>query len=162
MQLRGYYRPGDYEAMYRLDLLCFTPTFQFDEETMRQAAEAESAIVVIVERVKSREMAGFVILHLEESGAKKYAYVVTLDVAPNARRSGIATLMLTHAEEQARAAGARRVALHVAVDNTAAIQFYERQKYVKAGIAPGFYREAKIDALIYTKQLEKLTPVKAR
>ena len=154
MQLRGYYRPGDYEAMYRLDLLCFTPTFQFDVETMRQAAEAEAAIVVLAERENQRDLAGFTILHLEESGDRKYAYIVTLDVAPDARRSGIATLMLTHAEEQARAAGARRVALHVALDNATAIHFYERQKYVKAGFARGFYREAGLDALVYSKRLE--------
>jgi ribosomal-protein-alanine N-acetyltransferase len=99
-------------------------------------------------------MAGFIILHLEGAGARRYAYIVTLDVAPPARRIGIATLMLNHAEEQARTAGAHRVALHVAVDNTAAIQFYERQSYTKVGLARGFYREAG-DALVYAKPLER-------
>ncbi len=153
MQLRGYYRPGDCDAMHRLDLLCFSPEFQFDLETMKQVAEPASAIVVIAERGPRLEMAGFVILHIEESGTRKYAYIVTLDVAPEARRAGIATLMLNHAEEQARAAGARRVALHVATGNTPAIQFYEHQKYLKSGFAKGFYREAGLDALVYTKQL---------
>jgi ribosomal protein S18 acetylase RimI-like enzyme len=155
MQIRGFYRPGDYEAMHRLDLLCFAPEFQFDLATMRQVAEAESAIVVIAEHGPRHEMAGFVILHLEGSGVRKYAYIVTLDVAPEARRSGVATLMLTHAEEQARAAGARRVALHVAVENTAAIQFYEHQKYLRAGLARGFYREAGLDALVYAKHFDR-------
>lgn len=155
MQLRGYYRPADYEAMHRLDLLCFAPAFQFDLETMKHAAEAHSAIVVIAERGPRHEMVGFVILHLEETGPRRYAYIITLDVAPEARRNGIATLMLTHAEEQARTAGAHRVALHVAVENTAAIQFYERQKYVKAGFAKGYYREPGLDALVYAKRLEK-------
>lgn len=155
MQLRGYYRAGDYEAMYRLDLLCFSPAFQFDLETMKHAAEEESAIVVVAEQSREHDMGGFIILHLEDSGARKYAYIVTLDVAPEARRSGIATLMLTHAEEQARIAGARRVALHVAVENTAAIQFYERQEYIRAGRANGFYREAGLDAFVYAKQLAK-------
>jgi len=155
VQLRGYYRPGDYVAMHRLDLLCFSPAFQFDIQTMRQVAEAPSAIVVIAERIEGREMAGFIILHLQESGPRKYAYIITLDVAPEARRAGIATLMLNHAEEQARAAGARRVALHVAVENTAAIQCYEHQKHLKAGFARGFYREAGLDALGYSKRLER-------
>jgi ribosomal protein S18 acetylase RimI-like enzyme len=153
MQVRGYYRTGDYDAMHRLDLLCFAPAFQFDIETIRRMAESPSAIVVIAEGGRLHEMAGFVILHLEESGATKYAYIITLDVAPHARRAGVATLMLTHAEEQARAAGAHRVALHVATGNTAAIQFYEHQKYIQAGLAKGFYREAGLDALVYSKQL---------
>jgi ribosomal protein S18 acetylase RimI-like enzyme len=140
--------------MHRLDIECFAPAFQFDIETMRQMAEIHSAVVVIAERGPGREMVGFVILHLEDSGPRKYAYIITLDVAPEARRAGIATLMLNHAEEQARAAGARRVALHVAVDNTAAIQFYEHQRYFKAGFARGFYREAGLDALVYAKRLD--------
>ena len=155
MQLRGYYRAGDYEAMHRLDLLCFTPEFQFDLETMREAAEAESSIVVVAEQGHQKQMVGFIILHLEGSGAKKNAYIVTLDVAPESRRHGIATLMLDHAEEQARAAGARRVALHVSVENSAAIHFYERHKYVQAGTARNFYREAAQDAFVYARQLEK-------
>ena len=155
VQLRGYYRPGDYESMYRLDLRCFGPAFQFDVETMKQVAEEASAIVVVAERAASHEMIGFVILHLLRSDGHKDAYIVTLDVAPDERRTGIATLMLTHAEQQARVAGANRVALHVAVENTPAIQFYERQKYNKAGMAKGFYREAGLDAFIYAKQLEK-------
>ena len=158
MQLRGYYRPGDYEAMYSLDLRCFEPAFQFDRETMKRMAEATSAIVVVAERLATHEMIGFVILHLLRSDARKDAYIVTLDVAPEERRAGIATLVLNHAEQQARVAGANRVALHVAVENKPAIQFYERQKYVKAGVAKGFYREAGLDAFIYSKQLDKAGP----
>lgn len=154
MQLRGYYRPKDYIAMHRLDLLCFAPAFQFDLETMKQAAEAKSAIVVVAEKSPAHEMVGFVILHLEETGARRFAYVITLDVAPIARRGGVATLMLNHAEEQARAAGARRVALHVAVENTAAIHFYQRQGYIQVGLVRDFYREAGLDAFVYAKRFE--------
>jgi ribosomal-protein-alanine N-acetyltransferase len=155
MQLRGYYRAGDFEAMHSLDLKCFSPAFQFDAETMRRAAESESAIVAIAERGPLHEMAGFIILHLQDTGARMYGYIVTLDVAPDARRGGIATLLLAHAEEQARAAGARRVALHVAVDNAGAIEFYKRSGYVRAGVARGYYREIGLDAFVYAKQLEK-------
>ncbi len=161
MQLRGYYRTGDYVAMHQLDLLCFEEVFQFDLETMRQAAEDPAAIVVVAEH-SEHQMVGFVILHLLPSDSRrvrsmrKDAYVVTLDVAPELRRKGIASLMLTHAEQQARVAGANRVALHVAVDNTGAINFYERQKYVRASVVEKFYREAGLDAFIYAKQLEDL------
>ena len=156
LQLRGYYRPGDYEAMHHLDLQCFEPAFQFDMETMRQMAEDPSAIVVVAERAATHEMIGFLIVHLLRSNGLRDAYVVTLDVAPDERRAGVATLMLTHAEQQARSAGAHRVALHVAVENMAAIRFYERQKYAKAGSVKGFYREAGTDASVYAKRLGNL------
>lgn len=160
MRLRGYYRAGDFEAMHRLDLRCFSPQFQFDAESMRQAVESESAIVAVAERGPEdqapRKMFGFVILHLQETGARRYAYIVTLDVDPEVRRTGVATLLLAHAEEQARAAGARRIALHVAADNTGAISFYKRLKYVQVGVARNYYREAGLDALVYAKQLEKV------
>ncbi len=157
MLLRGYYRDGDYQEMYRLDLDCFSKPFQFDLWTMKQAAEASSAIVAIAEedrRDPSRyRMEGFVILHIEEKRDQRYAYLITIDVAPSARRSGIGSVMLTHAEQQARAAGIRRVALHVAIDNEPAIRFYERQQYERVGLAPGYYHDAGLDALIYRKQL---------
>jgi [ribosomal protein S18]-alanine N-acetyltransferase len=139
--------------MYRLDVICFTAPFQFDRETMREAAEAPAAIVVIVDGKFADEMAGFVIVHLQGAGAGKYAYVITIDVAPDSRRGGIGSKVLKHAENEARAAGAMRIGLHVATDNASAIQFYERELYQRTGMAKRFYREAGLDALIYQKAL---------
>jgi len=139
--------------MYRLDLACFSAPFQFDRATMKQAAESAGAIVTVAEDDSHGQMLGFVIVHIQEEQPDRYGYIITIDVAPNVRRSGIGARMLTQAEDQSRAAGASRVGLHVAVDNTSAIHFYERQHYVRVGFAKHFYRDAGLDALVYVKDL---------
>jgi ribosomal protein S18 acetylase RimI-like enzyme len=106
-------------------------------------------------------MVGFVVLHLREPGTRmfsdvsfpeKYADIQFLDVQPNARRSGIATLILTDAEAQARAAGARSIMSEIREKETGKAQFFERLKYVKAGYEVDAYGPSR-DGLIRTKQL---------
>jgi ribosomal protein S18 acetylase RimI-like enzyme len=138
--------------MYQLDLVCFDGPFQFDREMMLEAAEAASAMVVVAED-GSGAMQGFLIAHTEGAGCEAYSYIVTIDVAPSARRSGVGAVMLQEAEAQALRSGLGRVGLHVAVDNAGAIAFYERTGYRRVGVEKGFYHEAKQDALVYVKQL---------
>ena len=46
-------------------------------------------------------------------------------VSPAARRQGVATRLLTRAEEQAKTSGLARLALYVDVDNEPALRCYE-------------------------------------
>jgi ribosomal-protein-alanine N-acetyltransferase len=79
--------------------------------------------------------------------------VVTIDVSPELRRVGLGGILLGEAERQMKAAGVGRMGLHVAVDNEAAIRFYERLGYACLGVAKGFYSEAGVDGLVYLKEL---------
>ena len=146
------YTTADIEAMHGLDAICFTEPFQFDRLLMRQFAEEPGAIVILVDDVPG-ELIAFIILHLEGADTRSQAYVVTIDVSPQRRRRGIGAAMLDRAEAAARSAGARRISLHVAVDNPTAISFYERQHYARTGLAEGFYREAGQDAIVFAKRL---------
>lgn len=151
--MRGY-RVGDVEPMVRLDAVCFREVFRFDRRSMRQFAEARGAIVIVAEdSLKDAAMAGFVIVHLEGAARERYGYVVTLDVAPELRGSGIGGALLGEAERQVHAAGVSRMGLHVAVDNDTAIRFYEGLGYACVGVAKRFYHEAGVDGLIYLKEL---------
>jgi ribosomal-protein-alanine N-acetyltransferase len=152
MRFRGY-TPAHIEAMFQLDALCFTEPFQFDRLTMRQFAEEPGAIVILVEDDDCAQLIGFIILHLEGEPDGASAYVVTIDVSPGHRCKGIGGAMLDRAEAVARSAGAMQITLHVAADNLAAIAFYERQDYERAGIAKLFYREAGQDAILFAKPL---------
>jgi ribosomal-protein-alanine N-acetyltransferase len=152
MRFRSY-APSDIEAMVQLDVLCFTEAFQFDRLTMQQFAEEPAAITVLAEQGRPSVLVAFTILHLEYRLDDFHAYVVTIDVAPGHRRSGIGASMLEKAESIARSAGARQITLHVAADNSAAIAFYEHQHYHRTGLAKRFYREAQQDALIFAKPL---------
>lgn len=144
--LRGY-RAGDLEAMFRLDEVCFAEPFRFSRETMRRFVEARRARVVVAE--SDGELVGFCVVHVE---SVKVGYVVTLDVAPEWRRKGVAGVLMGAVEDQVRAAGSGAMVLHVFTGNDAAIRFYERTGYGLVGEDEDFYGDG-VGALVYRKGL---------
>ena len=142
---RGF-RAGDLEAMYALDVVCFEKPFRFSRVAMRRFAEARRARVVIAER--DGVLVGFCIVHVEA----EVGYVVTLDVAPEFRRHGLASRLMERMEDEAREAECVAMALHVFTGNGAAIRFYERMGYGFWQKAKGFYGVG-VDALVYRKGL---------
>jgi ribosomal-protein-alanine N-acetyltransferase len=149
IEYRGY-RVADLAAMYALDVVCFQPPFRFTRAAMRTFAEDRRARVVIAEA--DGELAGFCIVHLERGGV---GYVVTLDVAPEWRRKGMASVLMERAEAEAVQAGCSLMALHVFVGNEAAIRFYERMGYEFLRNAKSFYGPGK-DAAVYRKPLVRI------
>ncbi len=146
MEFRGY-RAGDFEALYALDVACFEGVFQFSRATMQWAVSRQKALVVVADEAG---VAGFVVVHVERGGV---GYVVTLDVAEAWRHKGVAAQLMRRVEAQARNAGCTEMVLHVSLNNTGAISFYERIGYLKAGVAKKFYG-AGGDGWIYRKSLE--------
>jgi ribosomal-protein-alanine N-acetyltransferase len=148
------YRTSDLEGIFRLDEVCFTQEFRFDRESIREFAEKRNAVVQVAE-VCGR-IAGFVIAHVERIASELRAYVVTLDVAPEHRRQGLAMRLLREAESRAKAAGARWIQLHVFTGNEEAIRFYERMGYERIRTRRGFYGATGLDAFVYGKELPSL------
>ena len=80
------------------------------------------------------------------------AEILTLCVAPAARRAGMARAMLDmffgHIGAQTR------VVLEVAVDNAAAIALYESVGFLPVGLRPDYYagQDRKVDALVYARR----------
>jgi ribosomal-protein-alanine N-acetyltransferase len=128
--------------MVALDDLCFEAPFRFSRAAMRSFAEAKRARVVVAEA--DGQLAGFAILHVE----LRVGYVVTLDVAPQQRRAGLATRLMDELASQAPSAGCSEMMLHVYAGNDAAVRFYERLGFVFQARVPGFYG-AGLDALEY-------------
>lgn len=82
--------------------------------------------------------------------------LLTLAVAPEARRRGIGRRLLDGFEAQAAAAGASAAFLEVSAENRSAQQLYETQGYRHAGRRKGYYRAPsgeRIDALILRRDL---------
>ncbi|MDP9038890.1 MAG: GNAT family N-acetyltransferase [Acidobacteriota bacterium] len=143
--LRGY-RPGDVEAMYRLDVLCFEPVFRFSRGAMRRFAEAEEAVTVLAEA--EGELVGFGIAEVEGAAG----YVVTVDVARARRGRGLGRRLMEELEARSRAAGAGTMLLHVFAGNAGAMRLYEGLGYARVGVAAGFYGTG-LDGLMYEKRL---------
>jgi len=150
MELRGYL-PSDLDALVALDDVCFDPPFRFSGSAMRGFVQAINARVTIADAADG-SIAGFCVLHIQHVQPHPVGYIVTLDVAPGARRQGLAGELMARAEAQALEAGCAAVALHVFTGNAAAIRFYERRGYVFSHRAAAFYARG-VDALVYSKRL---------
>ncbi len=91
---------------------------------------------------------GMILIRVTEDEAE----VLTLAVAPEARRQGVAGALLAAAMAAAREQAARTMVLEVAIGNTAARALYERAGFVEAGRRPRYYADGG-DALILRARL---------
>ena len=84
------------------------------------------------------------------------AEVLTLAVAPDQRRKGIARTLMQRFDNHARATGAETAFLEVAEDNIAATALYLSLGYTQVGRRRGYFATPQgqhIDALVMTKSL---------
>lgn len=79
------------------------------------------------------------------------AEIITIGVAPAARRSGIAAAMLEIAVRDAMTRGAKKVFLEVARDNDAARALYTSAGFAEVGVRPKYYDG--IDAILMARDL---------
>jgi [ribosomal protein S18]-alanine N-acetyltransferase len=138
MRLREY-RESDLGTIFALDEVCFEPPFRFSARAMKQFAEARNALTVVADTDATNEVVGFCIAHVERARKGLTAYVVTLDVAPQYRRQGLAQEMMKRIEQQAVEAECDAMALHVSVENEGAIAFYESDGYERSHLVKSFY-----------------------
>lgn len=91
------------------------------------------------------------------------AELLTLAVAPEARRAGLATALVREFEAEAMRRGGETAFLEVAADNAPARALYRRLGYAVAGRRPGYYRRAgaaAVDALVLRRSLVAAGPGK--
>ena len=104
MEIGVQYRRGmaaDVPTMYALDVICFEEPFRFSQRAMRRFALGSKARVWVAEEAAG-ELVGFVIVEVEGDAG----YVVTLDVAPEWRRGGVARELMGLAGDAGEDAGA--------------------------------------------------------
>jgi [ribosomal protein S18]-alanine N-acetyltransferase len=97
--------------------------------------------------VRAEDPAGVLICRTAAGEAE----ILTVGVAPWARRRGIGKALMVAAIGVARGAGATEMFLEVDVDNMAAVGLYERLGFARAGLRKGYYdrgASGRADALV--------------
>jgi len=140
------YKPEDFESLWRLDQDCFPPGISYSRRQLRAFISARGAFTLVANNEKG-ELQGFIVAYCGDSG-----HVITIDVGPGKRRSGIGSLLLQSAEDRMHAAGCRAVGLETAVDNRTALAFYKRRGYHVVRTFPRYYSNG-VDALVLKKDL---------
>ena len=145
------YQSADFPALYAVEELCFEPPVRFSRVYMRQLIESSNSATWIAE--EDANLIGFSIVDWPSGQSESAAYIQTLEVHPAFRGRGIGAELLIRAEESARAASARSIALHVDIENAAAIRLYESRGYARQGREEHYYARHRA-AFVYAKTLE--------
>ncbi len=141
------YEAKDFEVIYRLDQQCYPPGIAYSRFGLRMFLAEPGARAWVAK--EGGALPGFVLVRQVRSTR---GHVITLDVRADRRRHGIGRALLDTAEQWLAAQGIRRVRLETAVDNHAALAFWQRAGYEVTGILPGYYLD-RDDAYRMEKEL---------
>jgi ribosomal protein S18 acetylase RimI-like enzyme len=148
------YAPTDFPALYAVEELCFEPPVRFSRIYMRQLIESPNSATWIAEDGPELkiQLIGFSIVEWPAGQSEPVAYVQTLEVHPAFRGRGIGAELLVRAEASARTAGSHVIALHVDIENAAAIRLYESRGYARQGREEHYYARHRA-AFVYAKPI---------
>ncbi len=147
--LRPYVK-ADFAALFALDQVCFPREIAYSANELKYYLRHPRCFTVVAE--EHGRVTGFALAErLVEAGAGA-GHLITIDVAPDARRTGLGSLLIAQVERRLAEEGALLLRLEVASDNEAAQRFYERHGFAFTGRIPGYYA-SKVDALTMVKSL---------
>ena len=132
MQLRTY-EPHDFGALFKLDQSCFPPGIAYSKTTLRYFLTLPSAECLLA--VTETKVVGFI---LSEVYAP-LAHLITLDVAEAYRRSGVGSILLETMEDALVTQGVHTILLETAVNNDAAVAFWQRHGYRSEAVLKRYY-----------------------
>jgi len=142
------YALRDFDALLRLDRECFVEGIAYTEDEMSKFLHHRGAFTIVAEDAAGR-IVGFVVTLVQ----KRFAWIITIDVHADARRSGLGTRLMQAVEQRLAEKEVIAVLLEVAVDNLSAIKFYKRLGYDISRTLPRYYMN-KLDAFEMIKSLE--------
>jgi tRNA threonylcarbamoyladenosine biosynthesis protein TsaB len=129
----------DIPAMARLHAVCFASSWS--EEALRDLMESPGIIALV-------SPVGFILARV----AADEAEILSIAVAPAARRGGLGAALAAHAAAQASAHGARTMFLEVSTVNDAAQALYRSLGFGETGRRKAYYGASE-DALVLRAEL---------
>lgn len=128
------YRTSDFEALYQLDQVCYAPGIAYSRRMMREYLALPGATALVAEDDR-RKIAGFILAEAED----EEAHIITLDVAPEARRQKIGSTLYAAIEAELARRRVRIILLETATGNAAGVAFWLRHGYRTAGVIRNYY-----------------------
>jgi ribosomal-protein-alanine N-acetyltransferase len=166
------FRQPDFETLWRIDQQCFAPGISYSRVDLATYVRRPRAFAIVAESYAddkagalgpganekssagaSGSIVGFIVA---EGGGGSSGHIITIDVLPQARRTGVGSQLLQGAEERLRSARCPSVILETAVDNRAALAFYKTHEYNVVRTIPRYYSDG-VDALVLKKDLISLS-----
>ncbi len=145
----------DLDALVAIDAQCFRRGIAYPRREIAALLRTPASLTLVAER--SQMIVGFAALRRlrprRSARPSPYGELITIDILPEFRREHIGWRLYQTLEVWLIAQGGTWVELHVAVDNTPAIHFYERLGYSMIARIQRYYLET-VDAW----KMEKILP----
>ena len=154
------FRKADFETLWSIDQICFDPDLAYSRTELAFYMRRSGSFTLITEAdlgengSREAQILGFIVAELERKSkhGSRAGHIITIDVIPEGRRSGIGSALLGAAEQQLISAGATSVMLETAVNNEGALRFYKQKGYFVETTTPRYYSN-QLDAFVMRKEL---------
>jgi ribosomal-protein-alanine N-acetyltransferase len=123
------------DTFYRIELQCFKEEAFAKQQIAYLLTDFNT---ISLEAKADAEIAGFVIAQIEYED-REFGHIITLNIAPNYRKKGVATKLLSEVECYLRQRGVNECRLEVREDNHAAIKLYHKLGYQTIGKLERYY-----------------------
>jgi [ribosomal protein S18]-alanine N-acetyltransferase len=149
------FRPQDFDVLWSIDQRCFPPGIAYPRRELAAYIQRRGSFTVVAERTAEKPgiVSGFIVAEASRRGV---GHIITIDVLPDSRRSGLGSQLLAAAEGLLSHARCHTVVLETAVDNASALTFYKRHEYSVVKVVPRYYSTG-VDAFVLEKQLPAST-----
>jgi len=140
------FQSADFDRLWQIDAQCYAPEIAYSKRTFRAFLRLPGAECLVAE--ENGALVGFILSDRDGPAG----HIITLDVAPEARRKHVGSTLLEAAHASLAAHGVREVELETSVANPPAIAFWQRQGYRACGILSNYYENGE-DAYWMSKTL---------
>ena len=150
------YQTQDFEALWKLDQICFEDGVSYSKLELAHYMKLKSAFTIVAEAEMQEgeqqqvALCAFLIAHRRRGG---FGHIITIDVDPYFRKHGVGSKLLIAAHERLAREGCHTIFLETAVNNLAAIAFYKRHNYHIIRTIPRYYQSAGLDAFLMSAKL---------
>lgn len=134
--------PDERDALVRLERAAFGAR-SWGPESVRESFAAPRTAILLAEKGNHQAPAGFALWR--DLGEE--AELLTIGVAPEARRQGVGAALLEAVFCEARRAGAARLCLEVDAGAVAALALYRAAGFERTGVRRRYYRDG-ADAIV--------------
>ena len=147
------YRAADFDRLWRIDQQCFPPGIAYTQMDLTGFVTRRKAITLVAQFAAGSEFAGGLAGFAVAQPIRKIGRILTLDIIPEARRSGLATRLMQDCEKRLRDVGCEQVYLETAVNNEPALLLYHKLGYEILRTLPLYYPTHALDAYLMGKLL---------
>ncbi|WP_158615253.1 GNAT family N-acetyltransferase [Acidipila sp. EB88] len=162
------YTEADLPVLHALDQVCFPPGIAYSYAELRSFLHHPSSSTAVACSTSASQngeehILGFAVVRsvrrrLRESPSPAPAlHILTIDVAPEARRRGVGGLLMRWMLQKGTALNLQSIVLEVSIENHAAQRFYRHFGFEVTGTIPGYYNGL-TDALELELRLDPVAP----